>query len=61
VGQILCIQARGKKWKIRINRAVTCHDKRMWVRVKGKGKNKEKCIDGVTFLTGKAAAYQAIL
>ena len=37
------------------------HNKRMWVRLREKGKNKEKCIDGVTFLTGKAAANQAIL
>jgi hypothetical protein len=36
---------------MRINRIVTGYDKRVWARVRKKGMNKEKCVNGVTFLT----------
>jgi hypothetical protein len=35
------MQPCGNGWKIRINRIVTGHDKRMWVRVGKKGKTKK--------------------
>jgi hypothetical protein len=28
------------------------HDKRMWVKAREREKNKEKCVNGATFLTG---------
>ena len=34
-------QACSEGWKIRINRNVTGHDKRMWIRVEEEGKTKE--------------------
>ena len=40
------IRARGKGWKIRINRDVTGRDKGMWFKERNKGKNKEKCVNG---------------
>jgi hypothetical protein len=45
----LCPQCKGKK--IRINKIITGHDKRVWVRVREKGKNKERCVNRVMFLT----------
>ena len=44
-GWISHVQARGKGWKIRINRDVTGRDKGMWVKERNKGKNKEKCVN----------------
>jgi hypothetical protein len=37
------VQAHGKGWKIRINKIITGHDKRVWVRVNRKGKTKKMC------------------
>jgi hypothetical protein len=46
----LQIHACDKGWKIRINKVVAGHDKREWVRVGKKGKNKEKYVNGAIFL-----------
>jgi hypothetical protein len=50
-GQILYMQACGKGMKNGNKLGCNNHDKRMWVRARKREKNKEKCVNGATFLT----------
>jgi hypothetical protein len=62
VGQIFHAQACGKGMKNRNKWNCNGHNKRVWVRVRKRGKNKEKCVSGATFLTGSThEGFQATL